>query len=487
MKSRSRSKRAPAPLVQASSGPWSWGALALIVGAAAAIRVMAAWGELWLDEIWSVDLAHEIAGRPLAVFTSLHHDNNNHLNTLFLTLIPWTSHWVLYRLHVIATGVGTVVLGALIARRAGSRAGLVAALLMGGSYWLILYASEARGYALAVFFALLCVPLAERYFASGRTAWAIAFGVSGACGMLSHLVFLHAYLGLVVWTAVASWRRGAWSLRLTAIATLHMLPIAALATLYWIDLRHVGQGGAVATPATAVILRALSLTMGGPESGVVAVVVAAAAIVLCLASIHAVWRSGSDLWTLFAVTTVVAPVLTVVVAAAGGRPLFERYFVVAIAFTLLAAAWWIASMARRSIMAAVLVVGAVLAGNSLLIVRLVELGRGSYVAALSHMLSHSKRAPVTLSSDHDFRHTLALDFYQRFVPRGYELSYQPAPNWPAPGPEWILVHDQRRDFVPQPGFATREGYEYVLADFRLYAGTSGWHLAVYHNRIDAQR
>ena len=61
--------------------------LAIIVSAGALVRIAAAQGELWLDEIWSYRLAH-LAASPFAILTSLHNDNNHYLNTLYLRSIP---------------------------------------------------------------------------------------------------------------------------------------------------------------------------------------------------------------------------------------------------------------------------------------------------------------------------------------------------------------------------------------------------------------
>src|ERR1700676_2982755 len=63
----------------------------LLVVVAAILRIRAAHNDLWLDEIWSLALAHSVSS-PLAIFT-IHHDNNNYLNTLYLYLLADRGNW----------------------------------------------------------------------------------------------------------------------------------------------------------------------------------------------------------------------------------------------------------------------------------------------------------------------------------------------------------------------------------------------------------
>jgi len=460
--------------------PLYWGTLAAIVVAAALVRMLAARGELWLDEIWSFRMAG-LHSSPLAVFTGIHHDNNHHLNTLYLYFLPESARWMTYRLHTIVAGIGTVLGAALIAHRAGERAALSAALLTAGSFLLILYTSEARGYALAVFFAFLCVPLAERYLATSRTGWAAAFAFAASLGLLSHLTFLHAYLGLIVWTA---WRartgRGRHS-TLRRMASLHLAPVVALATLYWMDLRHVIVGGGPVVPASEIIARTLSLAVGGPEEGPLRGAVAAAALVAGLASIVIVCRSGSDLWVLFAVTSIASPILTL--ALLDAHLLYERYFLVSIAFLLVAFSWTLAATARRWKLVAVLLLAAFLLGNGFHTWRLVQYGRGSYIPALAYMSKRAVQRPVTVGGDHDFRQGRLLEFYRRYVPDGADIEYHEPFEWALAGPEWYLVHSQAATFQPQGVLTVEGGRRYTLATTYPFGGLSGWHLAVYHNHL----
>jgi len=474
-------QRSAGPSIERSLPPATyWAVLGGIVAAGAAARLLAARGELWLDEIWSLRFAQMIASR-VGVFTELHHDNNHHLNTFYLSWIGETSVWILYRLHSLAAGIGTIVLAAVIARRAGDRAALTAGLFTSGSFLLILYSSEARGYSLAVFFAFLAVVMADRAQSTGRLwwAWAGGFGLVSTLGILSHLTFLHAYVGLVAWTGWRGLQRPRQPHWPRQLAALHLIPLAGLAALYWVDLRHMVIGGGPPFTVVETVARTLSLAIGGPVAGSLRGLMVIAAIVLAVASIVAVRRSGSNLWILFA-ATLMAP--AVMLATVPTSVLFERYFLVATACALLSAGWLAAIVARRSRLVWWGLVALFLIGNASQTWRLIERGRGSYVPAVTHMVTEARRKTITVGSNHDFRVGRVLAFHLSFVPGGERIRYQPAGTWTPAGPEWLLRQSKDADFVPELEITTEGGRQYTLERVYRSAGLSEWHLALYRNQ-----
>ena len=461
------------------------GMTAVLVIVGALLRVLAAQGELWLDELWSFRLVHTLDG-PGGIFTSLHHDNNHHLNSLYLWFVVESPVWILYRLHAVAAGVASMILGALIARREGGRAvALAAALLLGASFLMVLFASEARGYALAVAFAFGAVLLAARFLESGRFVWAAAHNVVAVLGILSHLTFLHALLGLIVWTSYRAARRKTRISPWRSVAALHVLPLASLAVLYWIDLRHTVVGGGPVFGAWNVAARSLSLSVGGPDGGPFLLPAAAAALVAGLVSLIVVRRSGSDLWILVAVIAGVAPVLTI--ATVDSSLLFERYFLLSAAFLTLSFGWLLPAALRRSRLLAAALALAFVVPNAIRIVRLVERGRGSYLPALEHMATLATQRPVTMGSDHDFRNGRLVEFHAQFAPSGAGLEYHMQAEWAPAGPEWMLVHSQDYAFAPKADLVVIGGRRYRLSAYYPSTGVSGWHLAVYHNVLALPR
>jgi len=123
----------------------------LIVGAL--LRIAAACGDLWLDEIWSIDIARR-AGSWAAVF-AVHHDNNHLLNTIWLLFAGGSSHALWLRLPSLIAGTASIALAGIFVGRRSRAGGLAAMILTAASYLLVLFGSEARGYGLAVYFTLL--------------------------------------------------------------------------------------------------------------------------------------------------------------------------------------------------------------------------------------------------------------------------------------------------------------------------------------------
>ena len=453
-------------------------ALSAILLIGAVVRLVAAQGELWLDEIWSYRLAHLAAG-PLGIVSGLHNDNNHYLNTLYLRFIPdGTSAWWVYRLPAIVLGTGTIVLAAIIARRRSAWAALAAATLTATSFLLVVYSSEARGYAMAVFFAFACVLAVDRYLAGATVSWGLLASLCATLGLLGHLTFLHALAGIVVWATVRSRRTTGRSI-VQDLIVLAALPALVLALVYWFDLRLLQLGGGPLTSPGDIAANALSLSVGGPEDGGWKVLATLAAFLGAVASIASVHRSGSDLWILFFVTVILAPALTLAIVDTG--VIYERYLVVALAFMTLSYAWLIDRLAYRSVpVAAALVVVFVIA-NGVRTWRFVNAGRSHYAAAMRDITERAGGARVTLGSDHDFRNGRVVEFYQPFVPGGDRLVYEPQGQWSAGGPDWLLTHRIEPLFTPRQEITVVGGHRYRLVQSYPYAGVSGWHLALYQN------
>src|SRR6266704_6311654 len=122
----------------------------VIVALAVSLRARSALNDLWMDEIWSVELVRELHA-PLEVFTKTHHDNNHYLNSLFIYFLGQRGNWPGYRIPAIAAGLGAIILAWLIGRRRDRTTAFFSMLLVSFSYVMILYSSEARGYAPLIF------------------------------------------------------------------------------------------------------------------------------------------------------------------------------------------------------------------------------------------------------------------------------------------------------------------------------------------------
>lgn len=443
-----------------------------------ALRVMAAQGELWLDEIWSYRLA-QLAESPLAIFTALHNDNNHYLNTLYLRFVPeGTTAWWTYRLPAIGLGSLTILFAALIARQRSAWAALAAALFTATSFLLIVYSSEARGYAIAVGFGFVCLFTLERYLERRAPVWGIVATVSATLALLGHLTFLHALAGLAAYVVVRD-RREARGRLLTDLAVLTVVPGITLALLYWFDLRDLQIGGGPLTSPGDIAASALALSVGGPDLGGWKALATLAAFLLAIASIAAVHRSGSDLWVLFLVTVIVAPALTLMVVDTG--VIYERYLLVAAAYMTLSFAWLVDRIAYRTMVGAGVIVVLFVAANAVRTWQFITTGRSHYTDAMAVMLEQSSGSITSVGSDHDFRNGRVVEFYQPLVPGGHGIRYEMQGQWSAGGPDWLLTHRIEPDFTPRTELTVPGGYRYRLVRAYPYPGVSGWHLALYRN------
>ena len=458
--------------------------------ALAAVHRLAARGELWLDEIWSLSFAREVAA-PWEIITAIHHDNNHPLNTLslFLTVKLAGAHapFVVYRLLPLLTGIATLPLlfwterGSL-ERGARSRAWF--AVLLGAlSFLAIVYSSEARGYAPAAFFALAAFALVRRAGAKWRRASGSHSPQSVRLGILSHLTFLFPYAGILAWTFGRSVREGRIEWR--EWIALHRLPLVVIAGDYLIDSRKLVYGGGPTFQVPQVLGRTLSLIVGGPDAGVLRY--GAGLVALCIA-LWGIWdlvRRKNDEAVFFAVALFLAPAAVLLFYHA--RFLDVRYFFVVVPFFWLLAARALARLdayGASGRVAAAALLGLPLTGSVYRVAPLLRDGRGHYAEAVATMARLTARNAITVGSDHDFRNRLVLGYYAEALPADKKLIYVPWSAWTADGPEWFLTH---RFEMAGPGdvpssIAGAIGSPYRWVQSFLYGGISGWNWHLYQRQ-----
>ncbi|HZZ29773.1 MAG TPA: hypothetical protein VFE46_17390 [Pirellulales bacterium] len=239
-------------------------ALGLII---AALRLAAARGELWFDEVWTIQGVQAAVHSPTDIVLRVKHDNNHFLNSLVVYWIgPDGTAWM-YRLPAVIFGTLTVLLAVLIARRHGWAAMLAGVILTGCSYLLVNYSSEARGYAYEMFFALAAFGSLCAAEASANVNWEILFSASCILGFLAHPLFLTVYLSAQVYTWIPFGHRQQEGKRLPSVAAIicrTIIPGLFFGWLYWINLSQLTIGSGESPPVLSVIVQTLSLAVGGP-------------------------------------------------------------------------------------------------------------------------------------------------------------------------------------------------------------------------------
>jgi hypothetical protein len=452
-----------------------------IVLVAAVLRVAAGCDRLWLDEIWSVQLIRHVAW-PIDILTSLHHENNHYLNTFWIWLLGPEARGQLYRLPAMLAGTAAVAIAGLIAPPRGHAAVLFALILSATSYVQVHYSSEARGYALAVCFALLSLHCTQTWLARRRVGGARCTAFAAIAGVLSQPVFLVWYGALLVWSAwkVATaiegkrrlWRQWFWS---------HLAVLLFTGWLYLVDIREMVNGGGPIYPLFNIVVETLALAVGGIEFGPQATWIAAMVVLLYLGALIVLWKEDRDFALLSVLAVWIMPVAVVVLT--GRREIYPRYFVIPIALLHLTFAFALAGIWKgfpRARWAAVAALAVCLAGNGLHIARLIRLGRDNGETMLRDLARGTGGKRTSLGSDQDFRASMVLGYFAPRVPEAGQLVYYNEQEWPPLGPEWLLFQSLDRTYVPEEELVVRRR-RYRLARFYPHAGLSGWSWATYHN------
>ena len=179
-------------------------ALFAILGVAVWVRMLSAHGGLWVDEAWSAVLVAKV-DTPWAVFTSINHDNNHHLNSLWMQAVGYAAPPLALRALSIVTGAATVLVVAAIGARRSTAHGLVGAALFALSPILVNYGSEARGYAPMLLCALGAILVAARWLDAPAPAPRHAPGLLALLtilGLLSQLTMLFFVVAIAAWVAL---------------------------------------------------------------------------------------------------------------------------------------------------------------------------------------------------------------------------------------------------------------------------------------------
>jgi hypothetical protein len=202
--------------------------------------VRAAHNDLWLDEIWSLKLARA-APSAMAIFT-LHHDNNNYLNTLYLHWLPEKGNWWGYRFLSIAAGLASMIVAAAVGNLRGRTNAIVLTALVAFSYFTVLYSTEARGYSLLLLDVLLSYLLLDRYLKTSKTSFAVMFSLCAAIGIGTHWSYLNFFLGSALWSLQRLWGRGLKRM-ITGLLSCYAFPAFVYGVIFLVDARFLVTGG----------------------------------------------------------------------------------------------------------------------------------------------------------------------------------------------------------------------------------------------------
>ncbi|MBN8810704.1 MULTISPECIES: hypothetical protein [unclassified Sphingomonas] len=206
-----------------------WWAICAIAVAGLALRFVCSLGDLWFDEAWSASQARD-ALTPIGVFIGINHDNNHHLNSLWMQMVGFGAWPPLVRLLSILSSSAAILVAARIAEPRGRITMVATALLFAFSPMLVTMGSEARGYAGMSLAMLIAILFIDRWLAGDLgyrrpTTFALCFFL----GALSQLTMIFAAVALVGWPSFVLWKRNGFRAAALEIFRTFWLPVLVLA------------------------------------------------------------------------------------------------------------------------------------------------------------------------------------------------------------------------------------------------------------------
>ena len=450
-------------------------------GIGVVVRVFAARNDLWFDEVWTLQLLRERVHSFGDVFTNVKHSNNHHLCSLWMWLVGRNASPLVYRLPSVLASIGTIMLAGLIGLRQSRLQGYIAVTLTSWSYLLIHFGTEARGYSLAVFLALLAWYALQQFEEKRSRIWIIVFWTAVVLGFLAHLEFAICFAGLVVW---ALWRfvryRSKWRQALLDLFALFTVPIVLLLIFYFVSIRGMEVGGGPKYQVTPLLIKTASYMLGGPASGAAAAITALLAVASIYVVLFYLMFERDDRWIFYALV-IVAPLGLIAILLP--VPLSVRYFMVSVAASLVLLSSGYAALLSRGVAGRVLgvtLLAVFLAGNAVNTSNLLRFGRGQYLAALRFMEKNSDGRELVITSDHDFRNKMLVNYYKRHLARPDSIRYANGATLNDGAVDWLILH--RFELTGRPGRVT-DGYgnAYQLVKIYRYSDLSGWNWLLYHN------
>jgi hypothetical protein len=156
------------------------------------LRLFCARGDLWLDEIWSLQNLEPLH-RADEILYAISQDNNHFLNSFWLFIVGPNAPPQIIRLEAILCGTLTIPAAAKLASHAGRAAALAAAALVTFGLIFVHYGSEARGYAGFLLMLFIAAEALENFLVDPRkTRYCAGFAVAVGFGALFHIAMIEA-------------------------------------------------------------------------------------------------------------------------------------------------------------------------------------------------------------------------------------------------------------------------------------------------------
>lgn len=483
----------------ASFFPRAWwiGLLAGLTLIGAWLRWPALFGDLWMDEIWSFQLAHAEPS-ALGLFIRQTWANNHLLNTLWLRGLGESTPEFWFRLPSFLCGTLSIPVAAWTLSRwgAGRAVRLLGATLVAVSFFQIQYSTEARGYAGAFLCALLALGLR---FSTGTSpaGWLriFGFGLVQTLGMLWHPGYVLFVAGLAVAqlvTVVLS-EKERRAREFGDLVRWQVLPGAVLLTYQILFLSKLRYGAAGYQEPVRPMMEAAGWTLnlvgfawGGP--------LAAALLAVGFAlGIRQILRSQRELAVALVLSCALLPAALVFLhpPRVTGNPLllvlFPRYFHLPFSVALLAVAWGLGGLQRGRLAAMFGLPALLSAGLLVLLPPLHRFGRIGSRQVLEHLASQ-KDGLVRIGTNELTRGKIQFGFYARRLGLQDRFVWIEQEYWLITPPDYMISLAPGalpNPILPPSIRGNDQTVSYEMDQVFPYGGAAGFNCVVFRRKWSA--
>jgi len=411
--------------------------LILIVGSG--LRIWATGGDMWIDEVWSLDQMRVAASSEtsqdwIALFF---HSNTHALNTLHMRLIDgWfgtTATPFAYRSLSLLSGILSIALIAWWGWKRSPALAVIMTMLFAFSYPMINYSGEARGYGPMVLAILVASSVLKNYLETPTTRTAGAFSLISLLGLMSHLTFVVVQAGLGFWALTSIYKNRRNIISTTAqLVPLFGLQLLAISGFGAIAFNNMVRGGdCCPEPALDSIRIMMDWTFGLDANEIGSLLPLLILTALIMFAVFKLAQQGDYVWVALSIVVLVFPLTTLIIET---RPdVIHRYYLPSAVFALLVVGgvltrMWQGGSWKKWICGAALVLFCI--GNANLLVKFSDGMRGQYGQVI-RMIATSSPAQQRISGFPKFsvstlvRHQikiLGLDERLKFVDQKDEKS-----------------------------------------------------------------
>ncbi|MBL4693156.1 MAG: hypothetical protein JKY92_07495 [Magnetovibrio sp.] len=454
----------PSPSATSRIRPLHLGLAAVIVVVGFLVRLQGAFGELWFDEIWSLNAALGLDAWHEA-FWKLPKDNNHPLNTWWLYMMgPGRAPWVYHFLSVTTGTVSIVVAGWIAARNVNHNRALrllTAMALVAILYPFVNFGSEARGYGPMMLWALLAFTSIEPIT---TTAWQArwSYGIVGILGVLSHFAMLPILVALSVTFGVRQILNGHTMVQaFQATVRLNGPLIGGLLVIvsgifYGVSSQNVllGFGGSTLTCVDqscfgTALDEMVRFSTGGFEPQKPGL----------FSGLYIITMIGSVAW-LAAIGNVRALPLGLILVGIpalfyiSGQPAIPhgRYFFAVFVFVPVLIVEVMAELKKRgrgASLLAMLSVVVLLAANGWAVKQFLATGRGDYAHALTYILKNSKPGPIDIATEVNVQLKTVMDFNQHLQAPERNIQIVKYKDMPQVKPPWLISVTIHTNHLPK--------------------------------------